>query len=35
VADQLVLSPRTIEAHLRHIYAKLGVRSRVELTRRY
>jgi DNA-binding CsgD family transcriptional regulator len=35
VADQLVLSPRTIEAHLRHIYGKLGVRSRVELTRRY
>ncbi len=35
VADQLVLSPRTIEAHLRNIYGKLGVRSRVELTRRY
>ena len=33
VADQLVLSPRTIEAHLRNIYSKLGVRSRVELTR--
>ena len=31
VADQLVLSTRTIEAHLRNIYGKLGVRSRVEL----
>ena len=33
IAEQLVLSPRTIEAHLRSIYAKLAVRSRVELTR--
>jgi DNA-binding NarL/FixJ family response regulator len=33
VADQLVLSTRTIEAHLRNIYGKLDVRSRVELVR--
>jgi DNA-binding NarL/FixJ family response regulator len=33
VADQLYLSPHTINAHLRHVFAKLGIRSRVELAR--
>jgi DNA-binding CsgD family transcriptional regulator len=33
VAEQLVLSARKIAAHLRNIYAKLGVRSHVELAR--
>jgi len=34
VAEQLVLSPKTIEAHLARAYAKLGIRSRAELGRR-
>jgi DNA-binding NarL/FixJ family response regulator len=33
VAAQLVLSARTVEAHLRNIYGKFGVRSRVEVAR--
>jgi DNA-binding NarL/FixJ family response regulator len=33
VADCLVLSPRTINAHLTSIYSKLGVNSRVAATR--
>lgn len=33
VAQELVVTPRTVEAHLTRIYAKLGVRSRAELAR--
>jgi non-specific serine/threonine protein kinase len=28
IADQLVVSPRTVHAHLRSVYGKLGVRTR-------
>ncbi|MDT5170083.1 MAG: hypothetical protein QOD02_3414, partial [Mycobacterium sp.] len=31
VGEQLFLSPHTVNAHLRRIFAKLGIRSRVEL----
>jgi len=34
VGMRLLLSPRTIEFHLRNIYAKIGVRSRTELASR-
>lgn len=33
IAEQLAVSPKTVEYHLSHIYAKLGVRSRAELAR--
>lgn len=33
VAERLFLSPHTIDSHIRHSFTKLGVSSRVELTR--
>ncbi|MBF9134469.1 AAA family ATPase [Plantactinospora sp. S1510] len=34
-ANRLFLSPHTVDSHLRHVFAKLGINSRVELTRQY
>ena len=31
VAERLYLSPYTVNSHLRHVFVKLGIRSRVEL----
>ena len=33
VADSLFVSPHTVNSHVRHIFAKLGINSRVELAR--
>lgn len=33
IAEALVLSPKTVETHLTHIFAKLGVSSRVQVVR--
>jgi DNA-binding CsgD family transcriptional regulator len=33
VADRLYLSVNTVNTHLRHAFAKLAIRSRVELAR--
>jgi DNA-binding CsgD family transcriptional regulator len=34
IADRLVMSRRTVEAHLAHVYTKAGITTRVELIRR-
>ena len=31
VAERLFLSPYTVNSHLRHVFTKLGIRSRAEL----
>ena len=33
VARRLYISPHTVNTHLRHVFGKLDIRSRVDLTR--
>jgi DNA-binding CsgD family transcriptional regulator len=33
IADQLYVSVHTVNTHMKHIFTKLGINSRVELTR--
>jgi DNA-binding NarL/FixJ family response regulator len=33
VAERLFVSPHTVSSHLRHVFSKLGITSRVELAR--
>ena len=35
IASALVVTVRTVEAHLKQVYAKLGIRSRTQLASRF